>query len=466
MVDRSLLSDALWRAPDVKAAGEALVDALARVDCLLPSIWLERAGRLRCQAIRGYWQTRDGLPPTSGLIGRTFRTGEPSIELDVRASADYLEAAPDVVSEVCVPIRLGQRIVGCLNVESSTPVRPELAEELAWCAQAYAQRLAQLGGPPASTPAERLVVHAVRLAALTDPREIERQVLDAACDVSGMQSALLLARDAAGPGWLVSAWAGELGATLAQGADHGVWEVVEGFIQGGTSCYAIDPRNEAPHGSPALRAAGAKALIALPIGGAVRPRAMLVVADPTPRMPATEEVELLELLAAQAASCLRTVDAVAELRQQASTDPLTGLGHHATFHDALAQARAAGSAVAVLLADVDGFKAINDTKGHQTGDRVLREIASALSAGLRRGDDLFRVGGDEFAALISVAGDDEALEAGRRLRAAAAATGTVTVSIGIAIPRGSESDASVLSRADRALYAVKQAGRDGVAIDA
>jgi diguanylate cyclase (GGDEF)-like protein len=465
MVDRPQLTAALLRARDGKAAGEALVDSLARVDGLLPSIWLERAGRLRCQAVRGYWQIRDGLPLSCGVIGRTFRTGEASIELDARDSPDYLEAGPDVVSELCLPIRVGDRVIGCLNVESATRAAPGLADELAWCVRVYADRLGQLGGPPTSSPAERLVVHAVRLAGLTDPREIERQVIAAACDVSGMESGLLLVRGVQEPGWQVQAHSGALGAALAADQDHGVWAVVEGFVEGGTSCYTIDPRDDAPHGSPALRAAGAKALVALPIGGPI-PRGILVVADPAPRMPPTEEVELLELLAAQAASCLRTSDAVTELGQQASTDPLTGLGHHATFHEALADARAAGTAVAVLIADIDGFKAINDTKGHQTGDRVLREIAAALSAGLRRGDTLFRVGGDEFAALISVGRADEALEAGRRLRVAAAATGTVTVSIGIAIPRGGESDASVRSRADRALYAVKQSGRDGVEIDA
>lgn len=463
MVDRSQLTTALQRADDVKSASEVLVDALARVDGLLPSIWLERAGRLRCQAVRGYWQIRDGLPPTAGLIGGTFDRGEETIVLDVRAHPDYLEAADDVVAELCLPIRLGERVVGCLNVESSHAPAPGLVDELRWCALAYAERLAALGGPPTSSPAERLVGHAVRLAGLTDAREIERQVIAAARDVSGMESALLLGRD--GGRWRVDAWDGALAGAMADG-DHEVFTVIEGFVQRGTSCYTIDPRDGAPHGSPALRAAGARGLVALPIGGPGQPRGILVVADPTPQIPPTEEVELLELLAAQAASCLRTVDAVAELRQQASTDSLTGLGHHATFHEAMASARASGVAVAVVIADIDGFKAINDTKGHQAGDRVLRTIASALSAALRRGDTLYRIGGDEFAALISVAGGDEALEAGRRLRAAVVGSGTATVSIGIAIPRLHESDASLLSRADRALYAVKQAGRDGVAIDA
>jgi diguanylate cyclase (GGDEF)-like protein len=152
------------------------------------------------------------------------------------------------------------------------------------------------------------------------------------------------------------------------------------------------------------------------------------------------------------------------LREQAATDPLTGLGHHATFHATLAHAHRRPS-TAVVLVDVDGFKRVNDTFGHQYGDRVLRELAGALSGALRRGDTLFRIGGDEFAALLVVADPAEALEAGRRLRAAVTdANLGVTVSIGVAVPQEGETDACVLGRADRALYRVKADGRDGVAL--
>jgi diguanylate cyclase (GGDEF)-like protein len=173
---------------------------------------------------------------------------------------------------------------------------------------------------------------------------------------------------------------------------------------------------------------------------------------------------LLETLAAHTTSCLRTAAALEELRARAATDPLTGLGHHATFHEALARARGRRESIAVLMADIDGFKAINDTRGHQAGDRVLRETAAALADALRRGDELFRIGGDEFAALVRVGDDHEALEAGRRLREAIAALGEVTVSVGVAIPQREESDASLLARADLALYSVKADGRDGVAL--
>ena len=145
-------------------------------------------------------------------------------------------------------------------------------------------------------------------------------------------------------------------------------------------------------------------------------------------------------------------------------DPLTGLGHHATFHEALAASHRRPR-TAVLICDVDGFKRLNDTFGHQRGDAVLRAVAGALGGALRRGDTLFRIGGDEFAALVAVDGAAEALEAGLRLRAAVGEADLgVTVSIGAAVAAEGEADAAVVARADRALYDVKARGRDGVAV--
>lgn len=466
MVDRRALLHALAEAPDVKTAGEAVIDALAPIDGLLPSLWLERSGRLRCQAVRGYWQTRDGIPPGRGTIGRTFRLGVPLVVHDVAASKDYLQAAPEIVGEVCVPIRAAGAVIGCLDAETLTTPPDGLKDELAWCAQAYADRLRQLGGPPTPTPAERLAAYAARLAGMTDVRRIEGLVIEAARDITGMESALLVDRDGVGA-WRVLAHLGQLAQRLSDAVDPRVFDLVESFVTDGTSCSTLVGGEERRHGDPALVHAGAAALMAVGVGRPGERSCVLIAADTVRRGEhETDAAQLLELLAAHAASCLRTADAIAELRERAASDPLTGLGHHATFHEALAAARAADTRVAVLLIDVDGFKAINDSKGHQTGDRVLREIAAVLTGTLRRGDELFRIGGDEFAALISVSSPQEAMEAGRRLCDAAAKAGSVTVSIGIALPRDAEADAAVLARADRALYAVKQSGRDGVEIDA
>jgi diguanylate cyclase (GGDEF)-like protein len=226
-----------------------------------------------------------------------------------------------------------------------------------------------------------------------------------------------------------------------------------------------DPGGDPTHpGLAPLRAGGIRTLVTVALVAQGRPRGVLLLAGSAEQPVPVEDVELLELLAAHAATCLRTADLMRSLRERAATDPLTGLGHHATFHEALARTHRRPR-TAVVLVDVDGFKRINDTYGHQHGDQVLRAIAAALSGALRRGDTLFRIGGDEFAALLAVADADEALEAGTRLRAAVAdARLGVTVSIGVAVPRLGEADGALLARADRALYRVKAMGRDGVAV--
>jgi diguanylate cyclase (GGDEF)-like protein len=190
----------------------------------------------------------------------------------------------------------------------------------------------------------------------------------------------------------------------------------------------------------------------------------LVVASEELAILDTDDVELLEQLATHAASCLRTVELLGSLRERAASDPLTGLGHHATFHEALAGSHRRPT-TAVVVCDIDGFKRLNDTYGHGHGDRVLCGIAEAMGGALRRGDRLFRIGGDEFAALLAVESKAEALGAASRLREAVnAANLGVTISIGVAVPHRDESDASLLARADRALYTVKAGGRDGAAL--
>ena len=190
----------------------------------------------------------------------------------------------------------------------------------------------------------------------------------------------------------------------------------------------------------------------------------LVLASAEPVAITSRDVQLLEQLATHGAACLRTVELMGSLRERAETDPLTGLGHHATFHEALAGSHRRPR-TAVVVCDIDGFKGLNDTYGHGHGDRVLCGLADAMSGALRRGDRLFRIGGDEFAALLAVESREQALEAATRLRdAVVEARLGVTVSVGVAVPQAGETDVALLARADRALYAVKAGGRDGVAL--
>lgn len=143
-----------------------------------------------------------------------------------------------------------------------------------------------------------------------------------------------------------------------------------------------------------------------------------------------------------------------DLRDRAASDPLTGLGHHASFHAALQEGCARPErrgTPALLVFDLDGFKRVNDTRGHQAGDHMLRRTATSLREALRAGEVLYRIGGDEFAALLTVANPEEALGAANRLRRTVNERIAAGISVGVALHTRPEDPASFFARADWAL---------------
>ncbi|WP_205697744.1 diguanylate cyclase [Conexibacter sp. SYSU D00693] len=450
---------------DVAAACQAAVDVLTAADRgLLPSAYVARGPRLRCLAAHGYWQVRDGIPAGNGILGRTFERGTEHVLRDVRHCADYIAAGDGVVAEVCIPLRHQGRVVGVLNVEARRPLDPDDVELVRGVAVALERRITQLGGPPAESLAQRLARHTVRLAAVEGERKLRGAVLDAAHDLLPADSAALVLRSATGHLGVVAAH-GPLSDVLRTAGQEAL-RGIAAWTATGASCYTVaEPGEELGAGMGVLRSRGVGSLAAFAAhAGAID--AILLVADRGHVTPSPEEVEVLELLAVHAASCLRSARATRDLQRAASTDALTGLGHHAAFQDALAAAQARGD-VAVLAIDVDGFKGYNDAHGHPAGDALLVELATILRAVLRTGDAVFRVGGDEFAALLRTDGaSGAALLAAQRLHEAVAAAGLpVTLSVGVAEPRPGETAADAIARADAALYRVKRAGRDGVGGD-
>ena len=161
------------------------------------------------------------------------------------------------------------------------------------------------------------------------------------------------------------------------------------------------------------------------------------------------------------------------LREDSRRDALTGLRNRRALIEDLAdierEARSSGRPFALAVCDVDRFKAYNDRLGHLAGDHALRALAATLRAELRAGDEAYRYGGEELVLVLRDASVHEALAAAERVRAAVVATaiahpadpaGVVTVSIGVAAGAGDAS--ALLSRADRALYEAKRAGRNRV----
>jgi diguanylate cyclase (GGDEF)-like protein len=168
----------------------------------------------------------------------------------------------------------------------------------------------------------------------------------------------------------------------------------------------------------------------------------------------------------------------AQLQTASRTDAKTGLLNAAAWERdaeaALATGRRRGLPSAVLLIDIDHFKAVNDAHGHLVGDDVLRAVAAALRAQLRDGDLLGRFGGEEFVALLPGMDRTEAAQAAERLRAGVAAVVTpvdgavvqVTVSLGVSVADPASTPpsglAELLAVADAGLYRAKGSGRDRV----
>ena len=163
------------------------------------------------------------------------------------------------------------------------------------------------------------------------------------------------------------------------------------------------------------------------------------------------------------------------LANAALTDLLTGLPNRRSAMDQLEQAWSAASrsglSLAVMVVDIDHFKHINDTYGHAAGDRVLREAAAILRASARREDSVCRIGGEEFLVICPNTDLDSAMYSAERLRANLSAKRitigqtekTLTVSIGVATREPGTVDMDALvSLADQALYAAKEAGRNQV----
>lgn len=169
-----------------------------------------------------------------------------------------------------------------------------------------------------------------------------------------------------------------------------------------------------------------------------------------------------------------------ELEHLASTDALTGLANRRTLmlraEQELARAKRYGSELSLLMADIDFFKKVNDTYGHQAGDIVLKKLAGVFLLALRDIDFAARFGGEEFVLLLPETNAENALKTAERLRASvndiqiSLPQGELvkcTISIGVASysSSGNDSIEKLISGADKALYAAKETGRNKVCLD-
>jgi diguanylate cyclase (GGDEF)-like protein len=194
--------------------------------------------------------------------------------------------------------------------------------------------------------------------------------------------------------------------------------------------------------------------------------------------PVPDDVDELRARAAgvgdQAATALQNARLLEQMRHQALHDPVTGLPNRTLFEEHAARATQrssrSGTELALLFVDLDRFKRINDSLGHEAGDAILHEVARRLEGCVRAGDVVARLGGDEFTLLLDNASLDESREVAartlERLGEPIEVTGEtvfVSASIGVAsFPSDGTSYAELLRNADAAMYRAKQRGRNNV----
>jgi diguanylate cyclase (GGDEF)-like protein len=171
--------------------------------------------------------------------------------------------------------------------------------------------------------------------------------------------------------------------------------------------------------------------------------------------------------------------ALQELQEQAITDPLTGLHNTRYLRDLLPRemlrAKRKDSPLAAIMIDVDHFRRVNDSLGHQAGDEVLKELGALFKKSIRGGSDIAcRYGGEEFAIILADATSEGARRRAEDIRAAvkrlelrygSKPVGGLTVSLGVALfPYHADQATTLLRKADEALYQAKSAGRDRVVV--
>jgi diguanylate cyclase (GGDEF)-like protein/PAS domain S-box-containing protein len=227
--------------------------------------------------------------------------------------------------------------------------------------------------------------------------------------------------------------------------------------------------------SPAVTRLGARSAVTVPIMTAAGVWGAMAALSREPAHFDGEDLVFLGAVANIVAAAVERTRMEDELRHRALHDSLTGVANRTLLRDrighALGRAQRVGSGTAVIFLDVDHFKDVNDTHGHDVGDALLVAVAARLAEAMRPEDTLARLGGDEFVAVCEdIAGDDEAIAIADRLLAALALPVLeepriqVSASAGVVICSPAHDADSALRDADTAMYRAKAAGRGRVEI--
>ena len=344
-----------------------------------------------------------------------------------------------------------RRIAGILHEDiEDVPGPGVLLEQFAANAQTHGRHLAIL---------QRL---ASEISAVLDIDELAGRLLRIICDAMGYENGFLLTLDDAGDHLVIRAAVGPSGSYLGQRLPRGQgiswWVVERGELQN-VADGRLDPRFYGPD--------EIRSVLCVPLQLGDEPIGVLGVESPRVAAFGRDDEELLTAVSHQVAAAVRVAKLHQAAKTAAATDPLTGLANRRSFFDCLerALARRDGEALSVAILDANGLKALNDRLGHAAGDEALVRVGELLQAGVREGDLVARIGGDEFAVLFVGTPILTAERIVRRL-AERIAAGTIggghglpSIAWGVADATDEATVDALVEAADRAMYRQKALGR-------
>ncbi|HKR62874.1 MAG TPA: sensor domain-containing diguanylate cyclase [Thermoanaerobaculia bacterium] len=398
-------------------------------------------------------------PLGSGVVGQVAATGEPVIVDDVRTWPNYVETMKGAEAEICVPVRHRGRTVAVLNLESTRksafhgqlPLLTTVADQIAG-AIANAQMVAELR-QRAQLMEMMSEVSRTALEA-TDLRELLDRVVAYIQERFPLELSSIVMYDAESREFVRAADNVRSGAT----SQFAVPIRFQGEVLGALNLESASPDVFRPANVLAFEA------FADQVAGAIH------MASVNGRLAETTRLLEMKTRALEEAN-EHLAGAIETLHRISTQDGLTGVSNRRHFDETLAtewrRAARKSSPIALLLLDIDFFKAFNDSAGHQAGDDCLRRVAQTLRESVHRAADLVaRYGGEEFAVLLPDTDEPSARVIAEALRHRVEEMGMVTVSIGTAAvipPRDSAGVDDLIARADAALYQAKRAGRNRVA---
>jgi diguanylate cyclase (GGDEF)-like protein len=465
-------------------------------DCTIEHEVVERyLGAIR-DALSGddvlLWTSTDGGDLTvtasaTGGAGPAFQIS-PSIDSLLRWAVDQGIPASNADTDeslfLVTPVGGGERLHGAVALYAADR-RLVSRERVKSHLPRYAARLAILldllrdagGARRYRDKAVLLAKAAERVQGSGDSATLGQAVCETAIEISGgTRAALVFWNDQAGAGHIGETSPGHLVASGFQVA-------ADSFV--GTACrerQRFTSANFSRHSALPLfgpdepgRPIGSFAIA--PLQRAHECLGAIVVEGEAESQITAEEGSLLQLLASLASQALQNVRRLEAATTASNTDALTALPNRRMFDDRLrhelGECQRNGHELSLIVADVDHFKRVNDSFGHEAGDAVLVAVARTVARSLRNGDLCARYGGEEIAVLLPRTPPDSAREVAERLRRAVEEVRVkvggeqlgVTISLGVATyPSSTRTSGDLFAAADQALYTAKKAGRNRVSI--